>query len=315
MRRALIAVSACLLPLLMFCARCGDAPAPATDAAADVRKDSAVVDTGVDASLDDAASEACVEDSDWPGWRRLRELAECTHIDVSTSGASLPAISWVPCTNAEVGCLEIDTSAWQLVPTPNGRISSARVATDSSGTGRLRFSRLIEPITGEEDVFEFPSLAPRFGLRSTASFGGYAVMEVGESSVGVVALVDDTRRYFVGNVTDAALPFVDAPAGIFVSPLLHVEQQALNGSAYLFDVQIAGRVVAVRDSGAVATDSGTERLTFPMLVATEAFAWSEHPASGWAREVRIDVSGAVAPYLDQPLVHTSAFSSDGTHAF
>ncbi|CAN5390168.1 hypothetical protein BH09MYX1_BH09MYX1_41500 [soil metagenome] len=100
----------------------------------------------------------------------------------------------------------------------------------------------------------------------------------------------------------------DGSGGIALTEVgAHTEREAVSPWVYAFDIQLVGRIGAERDSRA-------ERLGLPKIVHDDVFAWSEHPPSGWAREMRIDSSGAVTPYLAHNLAHTSAFASDGTYA-
>ena len=141
----------------------------------------------------------------WPGWRRMPGLDPCcaiaTPIDLT---ASMPAWSWVPCSNGLAGCLDF-YAPWAP---PQGTIVFAfpfpPASHDASGNPKwLMFRRAVDPqpysTPGanfgpiEYDLYDIPTGTPLgawrkddFVDRSAANECGIDVL-IGQSTVTVAA--------------------------------------------------------------------------------------------------------------------------------
>ena len=323
MRRLGLGAIAASLLSAMACSRCGgDAVPPQTDggadAVSDARSDREDTGTSVDAGCDPDASVDAGPISDWSGWRRLTELDRCVHVDVPLDvQAEAKQLTWIPCTNSQAGCSELETSGWRADGDPK-RVASAEASRGYGSKERLlRLTRPLDIYSYEDVVYGLDDLAPRAAWRTDGRFGGFVTAVVGDDRVGLLGRVGDGYSYATGSaatVVDAFAPAKVAP-GIFPSSQMYSEHQDVSRTAFVFDVQQVGRIAIVRDGGALVPDGGALRFSVPMLVGDDAFAWSAKSDDGWARYYRFDSDGSVVPYLAKPATHVSGFASDGVWAF
>jgi hypothetical protein len=137
----------------------------------------------------------------WQGWRRLPGLDACCAIATPLDlAASMPAYSWVPCTNGIADCLEFNATWAQLDASVFNSTffgAYAKVSRDANGDPKwLMFTRAAGPdafAPAEYDLYDVASGAPLGAWRddefvdTTAVHRCYAGVLLGEMTVTIDA--------------------------------------------------------------------------------------------------------------------------------
>jgi hypothetical protein len=272
----------------------------------------------------------------WQGWRRLPGLDPCCAIATPRDlAASMPAYSWVPCTNGMAGCLEFNATWAQLDSSVfNSTVFSsyAKVSRDANGSLRwLMLTRAVgsgEYAPSECDLYDIATGTPLGAWRSddfvdtTATNRCYAGGLLGEATVTVHAELTTVGPHSVIEQVGTYVAHGD-PQTMLTSPsfteytrLLTGDQDTLaSDSTFAFDAPD----YLVRVDFAAAT-LNTQPLTMPMtwlsladVEGSDVFGATSYTPWEQLYVFRADLS--LALLRSNSMAHVGTPTSDGTRLY
>ena len=315
------ALAACLGAASVFavvagCAHCGGDDTAATDASV---SDAGRRDVRRDQEADAALPEAEPFDaptSDWPGWKRIPDLAgfDCA-LDVAVDPSTVvPTIKWIPCTDGRANCEEIEGTAFspEIIKFPNGWFSrDGRAFLLSHFVKRGSTADIIQM-----DVFDTKTLAPLAAWRYRADSGTYC---------GVHPEFTQTKMGALYSTSVDAGPIVsyldyDTPAGLMATPSLSLlpllddsSDFRISDQAFAFGTNLSTSIF--RGVTATKTELRTNwpyQLIQPQVVGNDVYANIQHGmGDGWYGEARIESDAGVSIIRAVPQRHVTAMTTDG----
>lgn len=260
------------------------------------------------ASLDDGAVV-----SDWPGWRRLKELDPACVVDVPMDpSTALPKLSWRACTDGRANCLEVDTTGFRPGP---ATIFFGRGWTNGPLTS---VARLVTDLVSEVDVIDRNLGTFVTGIRRTAPpacssgyvLGPSTAVLLGFDSAGRYALAHGTLQL----LTTAPVPIASFQVSISMFGSVSVDEtNAANDKLLAFDLQPAGRVVRVplSNPSARTLSNPGKFLAHPSVVEDDVYIIEQDgTGDGWSRIVRMDPDGTLVPWRAVPNHRVRALAYD-----
>jgi hypothetical protein len=319
-----LAAAAVIAGALVHCSTPDEGVAAAPDAGTDVvawhRRDASP-----DVDLEASTCDPPVTDGgmilDWPGWRRLTEVCPCCPVDVALDpGASLPKLSWQPCSNGAAQCQEL-VHSWQA-DVPLYFVSYTQVSHDSSGAPRLlKFTRSLSQSVFEDDVYDFATLAPLAGCRAddTPPIHGDVVIRVGPSTATAFATIRaGDAGLFLAHGPPAQV--LSTPSFLWVADkqeALSIQEMFASDTAMAWDAPLGG-VLGRVEVGATPYQpqaNGHPAMLFEAMEGDYAFAYSEYGTKGWWQEYVMGPDAKIVLYRDAPSRNVMRFRTDGTTMF
>jgi hypothetical protein len=322
-----LAAAAALAPALAHCsagdaATGSDAQGAGSDVAPPPRRDAAADGGGEASSCDAPVNDDGGLVSDWPGWRRLTEVCPCCPVDVALNpSASLPKLSWQPCSNGAAKCQEL-VHSWQT-DVPLYFVSYTQVSHDTTGGPRLlKFTRSLSGSVFEDDLYDFASLAPLGGCRAddTPPIHGDVVIRVGPSTATAFATIregDDAGLFLAHGPPSQVL---SAPSFLWVADqqeALSIQEMFASDTAMAWDAPLGGVLgrVAAGATPYQPQANGHPAMLFEAMEGDYAFAYSEHGTTGWWQEYVMGPDAKIVLYRDRPGRDVVAFRTDGSTMF
>jgi hypothetical protein len=296
---------------LAACASCSAPSSPTADAGAD--------------SSDARVKDAVAEDtsawwdggviSDWPGWRRLTEIEPTCVVDVpiDLSKVTVPTPTWVPCTNGNPKCVELDRSVFNpLQP------SLFRYALTSPTGKALAIVRAIAAVQADNlfewDVYSLPDMVPIAAWREQLGLGPACQIELGftPTQAAMAVRIGDGPRAAVGPLS---LLQTKPPIVTYVPQVVQGSTWQFYGASdttIAFELSSIHRVVRAKVGSPDYTFTNGVKLSYMQTHGDDVYAKNEFGIDGWDRVMRIDADGSTTPFIAPTKRHASRPITDET---
>ena len=304
-------------------ASCASCSAPAEpDASADAAPDAQRSDAG-----DGGVASTCNASwwdggvvSDWPGYRRLTEMSPCCEADVGLDASVLPALTWIPCENGALGCVEVKRT-WS-VDNPAALFGVGRVSHDAQGAPLLL--PLGFPISGTSGIAGFyalPSLSPIVAFRSDNGNTSEPSARCPFSELAAQSNIAILARTGVGGALVATKSSPSAFAStVSFDPIAApgsvpgFQTSAASTSRLAFDVQPYGWIEQWPfDGGALVQSKNTTgaALLLDFLEGDDVYVFSVYGTTGWMQEYRVLPDGTVTLLRSKGNTQIESMATDG----
>lgn len=263
------------------------------------------------------------EVASWQGWETVAGLGACCAAAVPLSPAtSMPAYSWVPCSNGMTGCLEF-AAPWALPDAPDFG-SFANASRDASGNPRwLMFSRAVgaapysQGATFEQDLYDISSGTPLGAWREDNTTGNHACFTralLGQSTVTVDG--EPPNGMFVASGPPQAM--ITGPVfQRYSSRLSGVQEEYASDSVFAFDMESAGVVARTSVASAILVRSpaGSPPLLLAMVEGQDVLAYSEAGTAGWGQLYALREDGTLPLLRSNAQAHVATPAFDGARLY
>jgi hypothetical protein len=257
--------------------------------------------------------------SDWPGYRRLTELAPCCSADVALDAAALPQLNWIACENGAPNCQQVQRT-W-TVNNPVSFFGVGRVSHDSNGIpALLPLGFPLSGTSGMTGFYSLPSLQLVAGFRADNGNGGataqcpFSELAAG-NNIALLARAGANGAIVAGQMpaTVAATAVVSllAPPGAISG----FQSSGASPSRLAFDVQPYGWIEqSALDAGSLVRSNNTTgaALLLDFVEGDDVFAMSVYGTAGWQQEYRVARDGNVMLFREKATTQVGPMTTDGT---
>jgi hypothetical protein len=227
----------------------------------------------------------------------------------------MPPYAWVACKNGAANCLEFAV-AWSG---PYG--TGAKVSHDADGNPKwLMFMHVIDGLAQtmfEQDLYDIATGAPLGAWRATRSLPRkdcYFWALLGQSTITIDGELSDGMYLATG---DPRTMTTHPVFRRYAAPVSGIQEELSSDTTFAFDLEPQAVIARIKfgPSETLLQRNAGVGLILDAVEGGDAFAISEHGASGWGQVYVLDGSGSLTLLRANPAAHVAAPASDGVRLY